>query len=64
MGWIKKISEGNKVGAPILNSYVRFRSSIYGRVVFIHYHFLLFPFFVIWDYLQIRQRELHEIRYT
>ncbi len=35
MGWINKFSEGNKVGAPILSSYVKFRSSIYGRVVII-----------------------------
>ncbi|MEK7719158.1 MAG: hypothetical protein AAB347_06045, partial [Bacteroidota bacterium] len=35
MSWIHKLSECNKVGAPILNSYVKFRSSIYGRVVVI-----------------------------
>ena len=33
MSWIHKLSQGNKVGTPILNSYVKFRSSIYGRVV-------------------------------
>ena len=35
MSWIKKLSKGNKVGAPLVNSYVKFRSSIYGRVVLI-----------------------------
>lgn len=35
MSWFKKIAAKNKVGTPILNSYVKFRSSIYGRVVFI-----------------------------
>jgi len=35
MRWIKKISDENKVGAPIVNTYVNFRSSIYGRVVLI-----------------------------
>ncbi len=35
MSWFKKIATKNGVGTPILNGYVKFRSSIYGRVVFI-----------------------------
>jgi len=35
MSWIKILSEGNNVGSPLVNSYVKFRSSIYGRVVLI-----------------------------
>ena len=35
MSWFKKIAAKNKVGTPIFNGYVKFRSSIYGRVVFI-----------------------------
>lgn len=35
MSWIRKISGGNNVGSPLVNSYVKFRSSIYGRVVLI-----------------------------
>lgn len=35
MGWRKKIPGGNHVGGPIINGYVKFGSSIYGRVVII-----------------------------
>jgi two-component system NtrC family sensor kinase len=35
MNWIKKVAKKNLVGGPIINRYVKFRSSIYGRVVFI-----------------------------
>jgi two-component system NtrC family sensor kinase len=35
MNWIKLMSEGNNVGSPLVKSYVKFRSSIYGRVVLI-----------------------------
>ena len=35
MGWRKKIVGNNHVSGPILNSYVKFGSSIYGRVVII-----------------------------
>ena len=35
MNWFKKISGKNSVGSPIIKGYVKFRSSIYGRVVFI-----------------------------
>jgi two-component system NtrC family sensor kinase len=35
MSWFKKIAGKNSVGTPILKGYVKFRSSIYGRVVFI-----------------------------
>lgn len=33
--WFKKIAAQNNVGTPIIKGYVKFRSSIYGRVVFI-----------------------------
>jgi two-component system NtrC family sensor kinase len=35
MIWFKKLKEKNNIGTPIFNGYVKFRSSIYGRVVFI-----------------------------
>jgi len=35
MNWFKKVARKNIVGGPIINQYVKFRSSIYGRVVFI-----------------------------
>lgn len=35
MSWIKKISKKKIVGTPLAKSYVKFRSSIYGRVVLI-----------------------------
>jgi len=35
MNWFKKTEQNNGVGSPILKRYVKFRSSIYGRVVFI-----------------------------
>jgi two-component system NtrC family sensor kinase len=35
MGWFKKIAVKNSVGTPILKGYVKFRSSIYGRVILI-----------------------------
>jgi two-component system NtrC family sensor kinase len=35
MNWFKKIAQKNIVGGPIISHYVKFRSSIYGRVVFI-----------------------------
>lgn len=35
MGWIKKISEKKIVDTPFAKGYVKFRSSIYGRVVLI-----------------------------
>jgi len=35
MKWFKKIPGKNSVGTPIFNGYVKFRSSIYGRVVLI-----------------------------
>jgi len=35
MGWRKKISDNPYVGRPIISGYVKFRSSIYGRVVII-----------------------------
>jgi two-component system NtrC family sensor kinase len=34
MIWFKKIRGKNSLGSPIVNGYVKFRSSIYGRVVF------------------------------
>ncbi len=33
--WFKKIAAQNNIGTPIIKGYVKFRSSIYGRVVFI-----------------------------
>ncbi len=35
MNWFKRVARKNIVGGPIINQYVKFRSSIYGRVVFI-----------------------------
>ena len=35
MNWFKRVARKNIVGGPILTRYVKFRSSIYGRVVFI-----------------------------
>lgn len=35
MSWFKKITVNNSIGSPLKNGYVKFRSSIYGRVVFI-----------------------------
>lgn len=35
MNWFKKVSRENIAGSPIISHYVKFRSSIYGRVVFI-----------------------------
>lgn len=35
MPWVKKIKNKNGIGSPIVAGYVKFRSSIYGRVVFI-----------------------------
>lgn len=35
MSWFDNIAVKNSVGSPILKGYVKFRSSIYGRVVFI-----------------------------
>lgn len=35
MIWFKKLKEKNSIGSPIFNGYVKFRSSIYGRVVLI-----------------------------
>lgn len=35
MRWLKKLAGKSNVGNPILNGYVKFRSSIYGRVIFI-----------------------------
>jgi len=35
MIWFKKLKEKNSIGNPIFNGYVKFRSSIYGRVVLI-----------------------------
>ncbi len=50
MGWRKKMSENEYVGGPIYSGYVRFRSSIYGRVVIIitiSFFFLFLSFGVI-----------------
>lgn len=33
MGWRKKMAEDSSAGGPLFSGYVRFRSSIYGRVV-------------------------------
>ena len=33
MGWRKKMSSNASVGGPLISGYVKFRSSIYGRVV-------------------------------
>ena len=35
MGWRKKMSSNTSVGGPLISGYVKFRSSIYGRVVII-----------------------------
>jgi two-component system, NtrC family, sensor kinase len=35
MSWLNKVTGENSVGSPIIKGYVKFRSSIYGRVVFI-----------------------------
>jgi two-component system, NtrC family, sensor kinase len=35
MNWFKRVARKNIVGGPIISHYVKFRSSIYGRVVFI-----------------------------
>jgi two-component system NtrC family sensor kinase len=35
MSWFDNIAVKNSVGSPIRKGYVKFRSSIYGRVVFI-----------------------------
>lgn len=35
MNWLERVSRKNIVGGPIITRYVKFRSSIYGRVVFI-----------------------------
>lgn len=35
MSWFEKMAVKNNVGSPIFKGYVKFRSSIYGRVVFI-----------------------------
>lgn len=35
MIWFKKLKEKNSISSPIFNGYVKFRSSIYGRVVLI-----------------------------
>jgi len=35
MNWFKRVSRKNIVESPIISHYVKFRSSIYGRVVFI-----------------------------
>lgn len=35
MSWFKKITGENSLGSPLIKGYVKFRSSIYGRVVFI-----------------------------
>ena len=35
MNWFKRVARKNIVGSPIISHYVKFRSSIYGRVVFI-----------------------------
>lgn len=35
MNWFKRVARRNIVGGPIITQYVKFRSSIYGRVVFI-----------------------------
>ncbi len=35
MPWLKKIEQKQRVGCPLVNGYVKFRSSIYGRVIFI-----------------------------
>ena len=35
MNWIKRVANKKIVGGPIITRYVKFRSSIYGRVVFI-----------------------------
>jgi len=35
MIWFKKLKDKNSIGSPIFNGYVKFRSSIYGRVVLI-----------------------------
>ncbi len=35
MGWFKRVTRENIAGSPIISQYVKFRSSIYGRVVFI-----------------------------
>jgi two-component system NtrC family sensor kinase len=35
MDWFKRVAGKNIVGGPIISQYVKFRSSIYGRVVFI-----------------------------
>lgn len=35
MPWLKKIEQKQRVGSPLVNGYVKFRSSIYGRVIFI-----------------------------
>ena len=35
MNWFKRVAKKNIAGSPIISHYVKFRSSIYGRVVFI-----------------------------
>lgn len=46
MNWLKKATTKSGVGSPILNGYVKFRSSIYGRVVIIITISLFFLFAV------------------
>ena len=35
MPWYKRTEKKNRIGTPLVNGYVRFRSSIYGRVIFV-----------------------------
>ncbi len=48
MVWFKKMAGGNSVGSPILSGYVKFRSSIYGRVVSIITISSFFLFVTFW----------------
>lgn len=48
MIWFKKVSQKNGNGNPIVKGYVKFRSSIYGRVVFIFTISSVFLFVSFW----------------
>ena len=48
MIWFKKTTGKNGAGNPLLNGYVKFRSSIYGRVVFIFTISSFFLFVSFW----------------
>jgi two-component system, NtrC family, sensor kinase len=62
MGWLKKLVGKRNAGNPILNGYVKFRSSIYGRVIFIISIASFFLFVSFWTiFRSVNERYMRSV---